>query len=134
MPLMNRGGQSPRRDQVDLFGRMNTSTNGTITTQTKKKFSGFVAAKGGGNGLYTLTLDKTASRYAELLDVGGKLLGAAFAAGKGLVPICTIDASATTGIITMQFVNDAGAITGEIPDGASVLWSVTLSLSASAVG
>lgn len=134
MPLLNTGGKSPRRDQVDLFGRMNTSTNGTITTQTKKKFSGFVVAKGGGNGLYTLTVDRTACRYVEMLDFSGKLLGAAFAAGKGLVPICTIDASATTGIITVQFVNDAGAITGEIPDGASVLWSVTLSLSAAAVG
>jgi hypothetical protein len=130
---MNRGGLSPRRDQIDLFGRMNTSTSGTITTQTKKKFSGFVAARTG-VGLYTLTVDRTAARYNELLDFAGKLYGAAFAAGKGLVPICTVDALTTTGILTMQFVNDAGAITGEIPDGASVLWSLTLSLSASTVG
>lgn len=132
MALNNRGGISPRRDQVDLFGRMNTSTNGTITTQTKRRYSGFTVAKTG-TAQYTLTVDKVANRLAEMIALQATLIGT-FAAGRGLVPLVTTDYNTTTGAVVVTFVNDAGAITGELPDGVSVMWNLIGSTSVAQVG
>lgn len=129
--LFNRGGLSARRDLIDLVGRMNTTAAGVITTQTKKKFSGFVAARTGA-GLYTLTVEKTAAKYAELIDVDARIILAAIPAANGVIPFVTSDLVTTTGVITVQFRQASGAA-AELMDNATVLWTITLGLSASQV-
>ncbi len=134
MPLFNRGGLSPRRDQVDLAGRVNTSTSGAIATQTKKKFSGFVVARTG-VGVYTITLDKTAARYAELLMFNATIVGAnaTYTATAGRDYYISSDLTTTTGVITVKFLQVSGAV-AEVEDGAIILLALTLSTSAAQVG
>jgi hypothetical protein len=132
--LFNRGGLSPRRDQVDLVGRLNLGATGAITTQTKKKYSGFVAARTGA-GVYTITLDKTAARYAELLAFQATIIGAnaTYTATAGRDYYISSDLTATTGVITVKFLQVSGAV-AEIEDNAIVLLQLAMSTSAATVG
>lgn len=135
MPLFNRGGLSPRRDQVDLLGRVNLGTTGAITTQTLRKFSGYVLARTG-VGTYTLTLDKVAARYAELLALVINVIGAnaTYTAAAGREYFITSDLTSTTGVITLKFLATTTGAVAEIEDNAKLIVKLTLSTSAAAVG
>lgn len=122
--MLNTGAKSLRRDTVKLHGRLNLGATGAITTQTMKKYSGFVAARTG-VGIYTLTLG---SKYTELLQLKCTLIGAnaTYPAAAGREYFITSDLVTTTGVITLKFLRtDTGAV-AEIEDSAKVLVEITL--------
>lgn len=118
------GPKARRRETVVLQGKLNLGATGAITTQTKKRFSGFTAARTGA-GIYTLTLT---TKYSELLNVVINIIGAnaTYAATAGREYFMSSDLTTTTGVITVKFLRtDTGAV-AEIEDSAKVL--ITLEL------
>lgn len=108
-----------------MQGRLNLGTTGAITTQTKKKLSGFVAARTG-VGTYTLTI---VGRFMELLNYNINFISATMPAANGISAFVTSDLSTTTGVITVQFRRTDTGANAEIVDNAKML--VTLELAQS---
>lgn len=129
--LLYPGPKSQRRELVMLCGRLNLGSTGAITTQTKKRLSGFVAARTGA-GVYTLTLTNP---YCELVNLKINIIGAnaTYTAAAGREFFITSDLTTTTGVITIKFLRtDTGAV-AEIEDNAKVMVTLLLAQSPSEV-
>ena len=114
---------------VKLFGKVTTSTSGTIGSQECKGFS--VAKTGSETGRYTVTLEDA---YIDLLSASVIVEGAddaVYTADKGLIPILrNVDVAAKT--LDIQFVSvtevtDANTFPdAELADAASFYIELTL--------
>lgn len=125
------GAVSQRRELVMLCGRLNLGSTGAITAQTKKRLSGFVAARTAA-GTYTITLTNP---YCELVNLKINIIGAnsTYTAAAGRQYFITSDLTTTTGVITLKFLRtDTGAV-AEIEDNAKVLITLLLAQSPSEV-
>jgi hypothetical protein len=127
---------SIRRGVVHLYGRVTTSTSGTISTQTGAKKAGFTVAKTGSEaGRYTVTLlnpDGTAAYYQELLACDVTLIGAtdaAYTTAKGINKMLRNDAVSTAGTFDIQLQRTDTAADAEVEDSAILLIRITLSYS-----
>lgn len=129
--MLNTGARSLRRDTVVLYGRLNLGATGAITTQTKRRSSGFTVARTGA-GVYTITLG---AKYSELLRLTATIVGAnaTYTAAAGREVYISSDLTTTTGIITIRFMRtDTGAV-AELEDNAKVLIELALAQSAAEV-
>lgn len=118
------GPKSLRRETVTLYGRVNLGATGAISTQTKKRYSGFTVARTGA-GIYTITLS---SKYSELMRLAIVVIGAnaTYTSTAGREFFITSDLTTTTGVITVKFLRtDTGAV-AEIEDSAKLMVSIDL--------
>ncbi len=111
---------------VKLYGKLDTTTSGTVDT-TNTSCKGFTIAKTGSEaGRYTVTL---ADKYAKLLAVSAVVESSAdtaYTTAKGVVPILR-GVNMTTGVFYLQFVDaDGSAADAELEDGANVYIEITL--------
>jgi hypothetical protein len=126
------GERKLRRDTVRLHGRLNLGATGAITTQTKQRFSGFVAARTG-VGTYTLTCS---DKYSELLNFNINIIGAnaTYAAASGFGAFVTSDLITTTKVITIQFRRTDTGANAEVENNAKVLIDLELAQAQAEVG
>lgn len=130
--LLFPGSKTLRRETVVLYGRVNLGATGAVSSQTKKKSSGFTVARTGA-GVYTLTL---ATKYSELLGLNISLIGAnaTYTAAAGREFFITSDLTSTTGVITFKFLRtDTGAV-AEVEDNAKLAIEVKLAQTTADVG
>ena len=111
---------------VKLFGKVVTSTSGTISSSNGKGLT--ITKTAAETGRYTVTL---ADRYNVLLAASVAVVGAADAAyttAKGLVWFLRgVDVSGTTPVLYIQFCDaDGSPADAELEDGAQFYLELTL--------
>lgn len=111
---------------VKLYGKVVTSTSGTISTQGGKGFT--VTKTSAEVGRYTVTL---ADKFNALLACSVAIIGtadAAYTSAKGLTWFLRgVDVSAATPILYIQFCDpDGSPADAELEDGASFHIELTL--------
>lgn len=114
---------------VKLYGKIVTTTSGTIGSQSCKGFS--VAKTATKTGRYTVTLE---DQYMALLAVGVNIEGtadAAYTGAKGLINFLrNVDVTAATPVFDIQFATTTFA-DAELEDAAEVYIEITLKNSTS---
>lgn len=110
---------------VKLYGKVVTSTSGTISTSSCKGFS--IAKTGSETGRYTITLS---DKYTALRGVSVVVQGAADAAyttAKGLnYFVRGVDVDASTPLLYLQFNRTDTAADAELEDSAEFYIELTL--------
>ena len=110
---------------VKLFGKVVTSTSGTISSQVSKGFT--VTKTGSETGRYTVTLD---DKYNSLRGCSVALVGAADAAyttANGLNSFLRgVDVGAATPLFYIQFARTDTGADAEVIDGAEFYIEITL--------
>lgn len=110
---------------VKLFGKVVTSTSGTVSSTSCKGFS--IAKTSAKTGRYTVTLENL---YKGLKSVNVMIVGstdAAYTSAKGIVSFLRNVAVDSTGTFDIQFADaDGSAADAELEDAAQFYVEITL--------